>query len=805
MKHKLISIAVAAVMTVTMSGVNVVPVFAAGSTSPSAISNTGNAINSSNSDKEAYAEGQAIVMFNGSSSLSEKSAMSVFGSYKKAITVEQVWNFEEAGDITENDNAGGDGMAILGKSQSSSGNTLSIALVKSNKLTTKQLISKLKKLDSVRYAEPNYRIHAASAGKYIDRQWHIGNTGQENGTEGVDLHIADNQWAKGNLGSKDVVVAVVDSGIDYTHPDLKDNIWNNPYQPKLSGSHGYDFINGDRDPMDDNGHGTHCAGIIGANGEISGINSQVSLMGLKVLDEEGSSYFNYEVDAYNYINRALNMGVNVKAINNSWGGGESEIFPELVKLVGEKGAVTVVAAGNEGINQDELGIEYPQDPSSDYMLSVAATNNAGNLADFSNYGKTTVDLAAPGAGILSSVSYDNYAPTLYSDEEQNKLSKRFDGYEGTALPDNENGPMMPETAVKEGTSTEEPVLISDKNVTLVSEITDEKAAGAGGHSLKLDFQGMKAGQFAAVKIPYTLDADTFDSDNDKASYIGGMMNAISQNDELGFCVFMDVPAEMELKSSDDLSELMDSDFFYSGYYFGAESAWNGVTVPCGWELDMGSEEDNPSERDLIILCGASKKGDHTVYIDDLGISKETAEPSEFGKYEFMSGTSMATPVVTGAIALAAAMPEYKDADAEDLIAEVISHVNRTDALKGKVIEGGVLDYNINETIGMGTPKITDAQIDIKTGQVKVKGRNLAGTTNVGIRLSYDNYLNDEEAPYNEVTVADKDKKTVTIDAKDAKDYIKKIVDISITTNSAGEERPVAKENVYLVNGKTEYS
>ena len=101
-------------------------------------------------------------------------------------------------------------------------------------------------------------------------------------------------------------------------------MWENTYQPKLRGEYGYDFANADTDPMDDEGHGTHCAGIIGAKGDngvgVSGMNHNVKIMALKTLDDEGSGYEDDFVDAYNYINKALNLGVNIAAINNSWGG-----------------------------------------------------------------------------------------------------------------------------------------------------------------------------------------------------------------------------------------------------------------------------------------------------------------------------------------------------------------------------------------------------------------------------------------------------------------------------------------------------
>lgn len=142
--------------------------------------------------------------------------------------------------------------------------SLTVGLVTSKTLSTKKLIEKLSADSEVQIAEPNYRVHALTNDSYFSKQWGLKNTGQNGGVEGNATNV-EKKWEK-TKGSDDVVVAVVDTGVDYTHEDLKDNMWENTYQPKLRGEYGYDFANADTDPMDDEGHGTHCAGIIGSKG-----------------------------------------------------------------------------------------------------------------------------------------------------------------------------------------------------------------------------------------------------------------------------------------------------------------------------------------------------------------------------------------------------------------------------------------------------------------------------------------------------------------------------------------------------------
>lgn len=225
-------------------------------------------------------------------------------------------------------------------------------------------------------------------------------------------------------GSKDIVVAVIDTGVDYTHPDLVENYWTNPGESGRDSDgndkrtngidddgngyvddfRGWDFVDNDNDPQDGNGHGTHCAGGIGAVGDngvgVTGINWNVSIVGLKFLDRNGSGS---EADAIRAIEYATMMGFDLTS--NSWGGDPTpndgvDFLYNAIKDAGEKGYLFVAAAGNDGRNTDKRET-HPASYDLDNIISVAASNSSDRLAGFSNFGEDTVDIAAPGADILS--------------------------------------------------------------------------------------------------------------------------------------------------------------------------------------------------------------------------------------------------------------------------------------------------------------------------------------------------------------------------------------------------------------------
>ena len=257
----------------------------------------------------------------------------------------------------------------------------------------------------------------------FSRLWGLHNTGQTGGVGDADIDAAE-AWNV-TSGSRAVVVGVIDTGIDYRHPDLAANMWRNPGETAGDGIdndgngfvddvYGWDFANNDADPFDDEGHGTHVAGTIGAVGNngtgVAGVNWQVSLMALKFLGADGSGSTSAAIAALNYATMMRRTySVNVVATNNSWGGGgASTALTNAIVAGGNAGILAVAAAGNESANNDTTP-SFPANVNSTAVISVAATDASNRLASFSNYGATTVDVAAPGVGIYSTTPNNSYA------------------------------------------------------------------------------------------------------------------------------------------------------------------------------------------------------------------------------------------------------------------------------------------------------------------------------------------------------------------------------------------------------------
>ena len=237
------------------------------------------------------------------------------------------------------------------------------------------------------------------------------------GTHGIRAPLA---WDI-TRGSTSKLVAVIDSGVDFTHEDLQENLWNNPGEIASNGVdddengyvddiRGYDFGSdlGDSDPTDENGHGTHVAGIIAATGNnalgVIGVAWNTAIIPVKCLDDQGNGYISYLVNALDYVSALKDQGYPIAVVNMSLGTAErSDALNRAVGRVAARGILLVAAAGNSyGQNNDEVP-SYPANAESPLVLSVAATNSSGALAAFSNYGPRSVDMAAPGADILSTV------------------------------------------------------------------------------------------------------------------------------------------------------------------------------------------------------------------------------------------------------------------------------------------------------------------------------------------------------------------------------------------------------------------
>ncbi|HEX8818285.1 MAG TPA: S8 family serine peptidase, partial [Archangium sp.] len=282
----------------------------------------------------------------------------------------------------------------------------------------------------VDYAEPNfvYRISTLPNDTRFGELWGMHNTGQSAGTPDVDIN-APEAWDLTTGSDTASVVTVIDTGVDYTHPDLTANMWVNPGEIAGNGLdddangyiddvHGINAITGTGDPKDDHAHGTHVSGTIAGRGNnslgVAGVNWTAKVMGCKFLDAAGSGSLDDALTCLDYVHmmktRATNP-VNIIATSNSWGGGSySQAMYDSLAVQREDGTLFVAAAGNDALNNDTATApSYPASYFLSNVISVAAHDRTDKLATFSTYGRRTVHVAAPGVSILSSVLGGSYS------------------------------------------------------------------------------------------------------------------------------------------------------------------------------------------------------------------------------------------------------------------------------------------------------------------------------------------------------------------------------------------------------------
>jgi thermitase len=292
-----------------------------------------------------------------------------------------------------------------------------------------QALSILTTTAGVEFAEPNYIVRlvedrplASSAGLPNDpdlsKNWGLSK-----------INIAP-LWNEGVLGNQKIVVAVIDTGIDWTHPDLAANLWTNPKETAGNGKdddgngfvddiHGWNFATKTADSNDDQGHGTHCAGVIGGVGNngvgIAGVNWAVSLMPIKFLTASGSGTIEDGVEAINYARI-----MRVQVMSNSWGfNGTSQALKEAIQKASDAGILFVAAAGNDS-HDNELTPTLPGSYPIASVLSVAATDSDDRLASFSNWGRKSVHVAAPGVKI-----YSTYKGSAYKELSGTSMATPF--------------------------------------------------------------------------------------------------------------------------------------------------------------------------------------------------------------------------------------------------------------------------------------------------------------------------------------------------------------------------------------------
>ncbi len=283
----------------------------------------------------------------------------------------------------------------------------------------KKIMEKLAKNPTIERIEPNFEvsINAIPNDPAFSNLWGLHNTGQTGGTDDADIDAVE-AWDTHTGETSNVLVAVIDTGVDYLHEDLAENHWVNPGEIAGNGIdddnngyiddvYGYDFYNSDSDPYDGHSHGTHVAGTIAAVGNngigVSGVSWRAKIMAVKFLSDSGSGYTTGAISSVLY---AADMGARI--MSNSWGGGGySQALEDAIWTAYEANALFIAAAGNSSSNND-VSPHYPSSYDVPNVIAVAATDHNDSLAYFSSYGANTVELGAPGVDTYSTTPGNSY-------------------------------------------------------------------------------------------------------------------------------------------------------------------------------------------------------------------------------------------------------------------------------------------------------------------------------------------------------------------------------------------------------------
>lgn len=483
-----------------------------------------------------------------------------------------------------------------------------MGLVRKQGRKTQDLIQELKADPSVETVEPNYLrwVQAAPTDPRFNDQWPLHNTGQTvngtKGTSGADIKYLE-AWEKARVATGQMVVAVIDTGVDVEHPDLAPRMWVNTLETPnnnrdddgngyIDDYYGYDFAGDLPDPMDSGDHGTHVAGTIAAQGNnnlgLIGVQDQVKIMALKVSSDGDAISSSGVIDAVEYAVAMKRRGVPIVALNASYGGGGfSSAERDSIATAGFEGIIMCAAAGNDTSNNN-LSPSYPASYDVSNIIAVASTDSKDALSTFSNYGSTSVDIAAPGTSVLSTKPR-SIAITVGSRKYETlpiTFAGQTTGLSGRIYDCGIGNPAEFPAAV-----SGQIALIARGTLTFAEKVTHAQAAGA-----------------KAVMIYNNVDGPFLGTLGSAGSWIPAV--ALTRADGLAIKALA-------------------------------------LPVNCTWELEFD--------------------------------------------YQFLSGTSMATPHVSGAVAFAAL--NFPSDTMAQRIARILNNVDVKASLQGKVKTSGRLNLN----------------------------------------------------------------------------------------------------------------
>jgi len=538
-------------------------------------------------------------------------------------------------------------------------------------ISVQEAIQAYKAHPDVEYAEPNYIVKASAIPNdaRFGEQWGLHNTGQvingSAGKAGADIN-APGAWDI--LQGSSVIVAVIDSGIDSSHPDIAANL-----------IAGYDFVENDNIPNDLNGHGMHVAGIIGAVGNnamgITGVSWSAKIMPLKVLDQNGEGTIADIIEATDYA--AQN---NARVINMSFSG--SDFSQSLYDSIASYPNVLFVAAAGNG-GEDNLGndndntlySEYPASFDLPNIISVAASDQKDNLTYFSNYGITSVDVAAPGANILSTIPSFTTGVTYSGTYRLVYLAFGFEGINGSLT----RNDLMQKVLQFEGITQGDKILLIDDDggdfyETYYVQTLQTLGFAFDIQTVPLNSDGPDISKLNQYKLVIWFTGREF-------------TNTLTSVDQLNLQTYLNNAGRLFITGQDigydivTVQGLGGPGSFYQNYLHALY-----VTDDALGNIYTG--QNTFSNLSADISSGAGDAARYTRFID--AITPLGSQPAFYihynDAYQFLDGTSMATPVVSGIAALAGSF--HSSFTAEQIKGTILGSVDVLPSLQGKILTGG---------------------------------------------------------------------------------------------------------------------
>ncbi|MBR3525351.1 MAG: S8 family serine peptidase [Lachnospiraceae bacterium] len=639
-------------------------------------------VQAADDESGAYAPGQAIVCLQTGGNFASIQSAGTAGSLLDGA--ESLFSLSKEDSIRV--------MASADNDRWESPSATELKLVKSDSLSTEELIDALQDTPGVLFAEPNYQFQVEPVEDEVLL------------ADGVTPDMTYYQFAYGNsVGGMDVpdwndpeninaegtVVAILDSGVDYTNEDLANVMWADGDQYESlkalgGGKYGYNAWYGakdSRDPQDDNGHGTHCAGIVAAewNGiGMSGAANGTKIMAVRNGDVEGLSYFSDSVKGFYYILTAKQAGVNVVAVNCSWGGPvSSQLIAYVVDALAEEGIVTLFASGN-----DDKNVDFASDTVSTLQkvhgeLTINASGRSGKKTDFSNYGVRRTDLFAPGEDILSTVPI--HKSTIVEDMAQPmKDTSDQDMADTFASPDTYFTYSVNEASKAEISVTDDGLKISGAVIP------------AAGEEDAMTLETIKEGEGGRVAA-LTVSAPAGIPEG-KKGYL--MVKAASQDNNLYPMVYVKQKDGSWVRPA-------------STYNASEEGRYN------IYPLQGTGKDGEEMATDLEQLCFRI-----VIYSDDYNGTAMTSPDlflphvivtdNEVLPYDSYNGTSMATPAAAGAIAIVAA--KWPEDSAEKRTSRLLASARRSTEFDQICMSGGMVNVRNALDESTYTPVISDVYL-----------------------------------------------------------------------------------------------